>query len=85
MYFTKIRPFPPYRGSHFNEFLDLMAILKKGECDGVKIRLGLLQVTCLVKYATFPPIYNSPYLRPFSRFVFARHLFPVPVLNTWTL
>lgn len=31
------------RGTHFNEFLDLMASLKSGECDGVKTRLGRLQ------------------------------------------
>ncbi|CAB4016585.1 Hypothetical predicted protein, partial [Paramuricea clavata] len=31
------------RGTHFQEFLDLMARLKRGECDGVKTRLGRLQ------------------------------------------
>ncbi|XP_046843566.1 phosphorylase b kinase regulatory subunit beta-like isoform X2 [Xenia sp. Carnegie-2017] len=30
-------------GTHFQEFLDLMAKLKRGECDGVRIRLGRLQ------------------------------------------
>lgn len=31
------------RGTHFNVFLDLMARLKNGECDGVRTRLGRLQ------------------------------------------
>jgi hypothetical protein len=39
------------RGTHFQEFLDLMAQLKRGECDGVKTRLGRLQVLSITVYA----------------------------------
>ena len=31
------------RDPHFKHMLDLFAMLKKGHCDGVKVRLGRLQ------------------------------------------
>uniref|UniRef100_V5H666 Phosphorylase b kinase regulatory subunit n=1 Tax=Ixodes ricinus TaxID=34613 RepID=V5H666_IXORI len=31
------------RDSHFKELLDLLAMLKKGHCDGLKVRMGRLQ------------------------------------------
>ncbi|KAL3244039.1 hypothetical protein MRX96_019610 [Rhipicephalus microplus] len=31
------------RDAHFKELLDLLAMLKKGHCDGLKVRLGRLQ------------------------------------------
>lgn len=31
------------RDPHFKQMLDLFAMLKKGHCDGVKVRLGRLQ------------------------------------------
>lgn len=32
-----------FRDPQFKEMLDLMAMLKKGYCDGIKVRIGRLQ------------------------------------------
>lgn len=32
-----------YRDPQFEEMLDLFAMLKKGYCDGIKVRIGRLQ------------------------------------------
>jgi len=32
-----------FRDPHFKEMLDLLAMLKKGYCDGIKVRIGRLQ------------------------------------------
>jgi len=32
-----------FRDPHFKEMLDLLAMLKKGYCDGMKVRIGRLQ------------------------------------------
>lgn len=34
---------PPLRDPQFEEMLDLFAMLKKGHCDGIKVRIGRLQ------------------------------------------
>ena len=36
------------RGQNFSEFLNLLAQLKRGDVDGVRVRVGKLQVHCLV-------------------------------------
>lgn len=40
---THLISFTLYRDPQFKEMLDLMAMLKKGYCDSVKVRIGRLQ------------------------------------------
>lgn len=44
-----------YRDPQFKEMLDLMAMLKKGYCDSVKVRIGRLQnliaSSCIGEYS----------------------------------
>lgn len=35
--------FAQFRDPQFEEMLDLFAMLKKGHCDGIKVRIGRLQ------------------------------------------
>lgn len=53
-----------FRDPQFEEMLDLFAMLKKGHCDGIKVRIGRLQ-NLLSSSCMGTPHINTTYILVF--------------------
>jgi hypothetical protein len=42
-----------FRGPNFSEFLDLLSLFKRGDVDGVRVRIGKLQVSMETIYCVY--------------------------------